>query len=68
MNQDHGLGHTLDRDSKMILGQFLMSENGRYKVEIEDANLVLTDEGEECWSTRVPHHALGWQVETELKF
>ena len=45
-----------------------MSENGRYKVEIDDGNLVLMDEGNECWSTNVPHHALGWQVETEFKF
>ena len=52
----------------MILGQFIMSENGRYKVEIDDANLVLSDDGYDCWSTSVPHHALGWQIETEFKF
>ena len=26
------------------------------------------DEGEECWSTKIPHHALSWQIETEFKF
>ena len=45
-----------------------MSENGRFKVEIDDGNLVLLDDGNECWSSSVPHHALGWQVETEFKF
>ena len=29
---------------------------------------MLTDDGNECWSTNIPHHALGWQIETEFKF
>ena len=58
--KDHGFGHSLNRETKMILGQFIMSENGRYKVEIDDANLVLSDGDDECWSTGVAHHAVGW--------
>ena len=58
--KDHGFGHSLNRETKMVLGQFIMSENGRYKVEIDDANLVLSDDGYDCWSTGVAHHALGW--------
>ena len=68
LHQDHGFGESLNRETKLILGQFLMSENGRFKVEIDDGNLVLLDDGNECWSSNVPHHALGWQVETEFKF
>ena len=45
-----------------------MSDNGRFKVEIDDGNLVLFDDGNECWSTGVPHPSLGWGVETEFKF
>tara|TARA_B110001450_G_C17426117_1_gene401916 strand:- start:347 stop:625 length:279 start_codon:yes stop_codon:yes gene_type:complete len=65
---DHGYGHVLNRDAKIILGQFVMSENSRFKAEIDDGNFVLLDDGHECWSTNIFHHGLGWEVETEMKF